>query len=553
MTECESDGSHDRIGLDKTDVQWSEFKAFLETGVLPDTLTTPALKLRYKRICGVLGRKQHRQFRLTDGVVECSGADGVYLEWIPRFDGERRRGIIKSVHEELTHASWSKTFAGIKHRFRNITEEDVQMYIRDCVVCLRTGNARSNMRDITPVLAEHPHQHWQIDLIDMKRYDAFNDGFSWILCVIDVFSKFLWTIPLFGKDADEVEIALWHLFQYVGAPEVLHSDNGGEFRNVGIRRLCDHFKIEQRHGKARKPTTQGQVERCNQTLYRRIQKHLLSALEDNQHPECSSAALDFRHLQEEEKEDEQAEGENKNPEICDASAACDVEYGVRKRWIDSLDAVTRAYNASVHRAFDDKMSPHEVHRGFPDRFYLNRDRQAESGSKSSEDGGAVPIQEPSMDSVKRFIDVRREVADAAERTRKKYVEKYVSAASVHCRRNSLHEGDTVIARPQRTNNAAHRQLPLEPTYSVMGTVVSIKGNNTVDVQVSTHSGAFVRKNFNLRAVKRIPKVNDVPEAPKEALDQLSMRKRGRPRKGNPGKRVEEAPSENEPVAKKSRS
>ena len=40
---------------------------------------------------------------------------------------------------------------------------------------------------------------WGADLADMQLISKFNKGFRFLLCVIDIFSKYAWVIPLKGK------------------------------------------------------------------------------------------------------------------------------------------------------------------------------------------------------------------------------------------------------------------------------------------------------------------------------------------------------------------
>jgi hypothetical protein len=42
-------------------------------------------------------------------------------------------------------------------------------------------------------------QQWSIDLADMQSIAGENDGFRYLLCVIDVFSKFAWVEPTKSK------------------------------------------------------------------------------------------------------------------------------------------------------------------------------------------------------------------------------------------------------------------------------------------------------------------------------------------------------------------
>ena len=46
---------------------------------------------------------------------------------------------------------------------------------------------------------------WGADLADMQLLTKFNKGFRFLLCVIDIFSKYAWVIPL--KDKKCISIA----------------------------------------------------------------------------------------------------------------------------------------------------------------------------------------------------------------------------------------------------------------------------------------------------------------------------------------------------------
>ena len=40
---------------------------------------------------------------------------------------------------------------------------------------------------------------WGADLADMQLISKFNKGFRFLLCVIDIFSKYAWVVPLKDK------------------------------------------------------------------------------------------------------------------------------------------------------------------------------------------------------------------------------------------------------------------------------------------------------------------------------------------------------------------
>ena len=45
---------------------------------------------------------------------------------------------------------------------------------------------------------------WRADLANMQLISKFNEGFRFLLCVIDIFSKYAWVVPL--KDKKDVSI-----------------------------------------------------------------------------------------------------------------------------------------------------------------------------------------------------------------------------------------------------------------------------------------------------------------------------------------------------------
>ena len=47
---------------------------------------------------------------------------------------------------------------------------------------------------------------WGVDLADMQLISKFNKGFRFLLCVIDIYRKYEWVIPL--KDKKELQILI---------------------------------------------------------------------------------------------------------------------------------------------------------------------------------------------------------------------------------------------------------------------------------------------------------------------------------------------------------
>ena len=70
------------------------------------------------------------------------------------------------------------------------------------------------------------------DLAHMQLIRKFNSGFRFLLCVIDIFSKYAWVLPL--KDKKDVSIV--NAFQKIlddsnRKPKKIWVDKGSEFYN----------------------------------------------------------------------------------------------------------------------------------------------------------------------------------------------------------------------------------------------------------------------------------------------------------------------------------
>ena len=52
---------------------------------------------------------------------------------------------------------------------------------------------------------------WGADLANMQLISTFNKGFRFLLCVIDIFSKYVWVVPL----KDKKGISIFNAFQKI--------------------------------------------------------------------------------------------------------------------------------------------------------------------------------------------------------------------------------------------------------------------------------------------------------------------------------------------------
>ena len=84
---------------------------------------------------------------------------------------------------------------------------------------------------------------WQMDLADMQTMAAENDGYRYLLVCIDVFSKYLWVIPLKTKTGPALVTAFKKILESGRKPEKVQTDQGTEFFNKHFKELMKKEEI----------------------------------------------------------------------------------------------------------------------------------------------------------------------------------------------------------------------------------------------------------------------------------------------------------------------
>ena len=112
---------------------------------------------------------------------------------------------------------------------------------------------------------------WAIDLASMESISSYNNEYKFILCIIDVFSKYAWCVPLNNKSAITVLDAVKEVIKKSGRrPERIWTDKGSEFYNSSFQKWTKSNDIEvySTYGDSKSVV----VERCIHTLRELLSK-----------------------------------------------------------------------------------------------------------------------------------------------------------------------------------------------------------------------------------------------------------------------------------------
>ena len=121
------------------------------------------------------------------------------------------------------------------------------------------------------VVVGDPNQQRQADLVDMSRLKKSNDRTTFLLTVIDVFSKRAWCIPLKNKSAASLVAAFTQLPRE-RSPITWQTDKGSDLLNRSLQKLLKQYGVHHisTHNEETKVSI---VKRFNMTLKTRMWRY----------------------------------------------------------------------------------------------------------------------------------------------------------------------------------------------------------------------------------------------------------------------------------------
>ena len=120
---------------------------------------------------------------------------------------------------------------GAKHVNIKLTPQNQQLAEKFHKPIIRTFEKRK-------VHAAFKDNIWGADLADMQLLSKYNKGIRFLLCVIDIFSKYAWVVPLKDKKGVSIATAFESILKQSNRkPNKIWVDKGSEFYNASFKKL----------------------------------------------------------------------------------------------------------------------------------------------------------------------------------------------------------------------------------------------------------------------------------------------------------------------------
>ena len=175
-------------------------------------------------------------FNLLDKKLEYDPETGEITKWIvPSFnkvdeisahhDVCYSRGVDKNECDRKIVSELDKIFYGELQKMGMFSKQVVNTE-QELGLGLLKNNVQKNWNEQLPDELQKPiirkfkkrkaivgniDDIWSADLVDMQQLKSYNHGFRYILNVIDVFSKFVWNVPIKDKTGKTIT----NTFQYI--------------------------------------------------------------------------------------------------------------------------------------------------------------------------------------------------------------------------------------------------------------------------------------------------------------------------------------------------
>ena len=154
---------------------------------------------------------------------------------------KEKERVIRQVYYDVDtgYSSIQQTYEDSKKILNKITFQDVKNF-------LEKQSIRQTKRYINhnSYVADEPLQEFQLDLADYNKSSKFNDGYSYALCCIDIFTKYAYCIPLKTKQGNEIAEGFKDILNHMGVCSVLMTDFEGGFVGTEFKNILKVAKIQ---------------------------------------------------------------------------------------------------------------------------------------------------------------------------------------------------------------------------------------------------------------------------------------------------------------------
>ena len=171
------------------------------------------------------------------------------------------------LHNALCHPGVTRMYAFVRSRNLPFSVDDVRKMCRSCQVCCECKPQFNKPEPSKLVKATQPLERLNIDF---KGELSSVSGNSYILTIVDEYSRFPFAYPCKDMKTTTVIENLCKVFEVFGLPAYVHSDRGPSFMSKALKDFLTGKGIASSRSTPYNPRGNSQVERYNGVVWKAV-------------------------------------------------------------------------------------------------------------------------------------------------------------------------------------------------------------------------------------------------------------------------------------------
>ena len=175
--------------------------------------------------------------------------------------------VIRGVDYDVTDGfgSIADTYEQAKRILNTITYDDVKDFLER-----QKSRQTKPYRGFNSYVAPHALYEIQFDLAVFTDSSKDNNGFKYSFLAIDVFSKYIWAVPIKDKRPPESIRAFNIILEKIGKPVQIMTDREGAWESTEFVRLLNDKKIKHIISSAPPPFSERAVQEIKNMIHARL-------------------------------------------------------------------------------------------------------------------------------------------------------------------------------------------------------------------------------------------------------------------------------------------
>ena len=154
---------------------------------------------------------------------------------------------LEKYYKKYNYPAASTFLKQLKNEDIKVTKQQVDDFIKSRTEQQQTTITAVKKKDLGRIVSYYPLSLIQMDIFDLAKYYRDNQGYKYILCIIDVYSRKVWCYKMKNKDNANVFESFQkfmtdsNLKKYT--PTILMSDNDSTFINSQFQQILNNNDI----------------------------------------------------------------------------------------------------------------------------------------------------------------------------------------------------------------------------------------------------------------------------------------------------------------------